>query len=939
MFYLNLIKSEKYSSMPKRIILFASVLLCALIIIIVFIFIYRKSTSASNPLQAIPSDASVILQINDLHALTSNLFEKNKVYSGLNSIPVFSDVIAKIKFLDSLALQINDLAEILYRSTIYISGHFIGGRKSEFLFIIGYSQGEHEKHAIDIISEITGQTIRKTERKYEGKSIYNLTIQEENTQKNYYVSVFEGNVLVSKSVILIENAIRQYSLPHSLLTNKEFAKIIATAGKSKEANLFIDLHTFTRMMSVIANDEFSRKLKEYDNFGGWMELDLNTTDKQIILNGFIESGDQENSFNSLFSENDPIHVSVDKILPASVSSFISVGAANFEKLYQQYNLYLEKEGKKETRDIKLTDFNKKFNLPIEEIILSLIDNEISIAKGNSGEGTLNTPSVYVIVKCKSGTQAEKELKGIVDKTAARTGKNYAQLKTIYTIDTDTKFTIVEFPIENVTGLLFGDLFSISDKNFYTIIGNYLVFADSKSALGEFIYSNVLSQTLSTNEAYKAFQSAIAQNSYFLFYTNLARSSRVFSEFLHHKFIESWENNYDAFQRIQPLGMQITEVSGMNYCNLTVQYLDDLKGKPETVWESLLDTSFQCKPYLVENHYSKQKEIFIQDESNTIYLINKAGRILWKQKITEPINSKVYQVDYYRNGKLQLLFSTENYLHLIDRNGNYVERYPIRLRAKATTGMSLFDYENDRNYRIFITCNDNKVYAYTKDGDLISGWAFEGSDYPVFQPIEHFRIVEKDFIVFGDKYSVYILDRRGSVRVPVDRIIAKSQNNTFYLDDRGSLDKSKIVTTDTAGNVISIDFNGNVNTTSLGNFSKYHFFDFKDVDADGRNDYILVDKNILAVFDLNKSEILNFSFSNDIHQPPVYFNFSSSDRKIGVLDETEGKIYLINRDGSLYKGFPLEGSTLFSIGYLDSEGGVFDLIVGGRNNFLYSYSVQ
>jgi len=91
--------------------------------------------------------------------------------------------------------------------------------------------------------------------------------------------------------------------------------------------------------------------------------------------------------------------------------------------------------------------------------------------------------------------------------------------------------------------------------------------------------------------------------------------------------------------------------------------------------------------------------------------------------------------------------------------------------------------------------------------------------------------------------------------------------------------------------------------------------------------------------MDKTEILNFSFSNDIKQTPIYFNFSYSDRKIGVVDDTEHKIYLLNQDGSLFKGFPLEGSTLFSIGYLETQDGVFDLIVGGRNNFLYNYSVQ
>ena len=110
----------------------------------------------------------------------------------------------------------------------------------------------------------------------------------------------------------------------------------------------------------------------------------------------------------------------------------------------------------------------------------------------------------------------------------------------------------------------------------------------------------------------------------------------------------------------------------------------------------------------------------------------------------------------------------------------------------------------------------------------------------------------------------------------------------------------------------------------------------DVDADGQKDYIFLDENRLSVYRQDKTEILNFSLPNVSGQEPIYFNFSANDRKIGLVDTRDQKIYLLNSDGKLYKGFPLEGTTLFSIGYLDSPGGRFNLLVGGRNNFLYNY---
>ena len=168
-----------------------------------------------------------------------------------------------------------------------------------------------------------------------------------------------------------------------------------------------------------------------------------------------------------------------------------------------------------------------------------------------------------------------------------------------------------------------------------------------------------------------------------------------------------------------------------------------------------------------NHQTGQNEVFVQDLNNNIYLINQVGRILWKVQLAEPINSEVFQVDYFRNGKLQLMFSTRNALYLIDRNGNHVEKYPVKLRSPATNGVAVFDYDGNREYRIFIACEDKHVYAYNREGNLLDGWEFGQSESEVTQPLNHFRIGDRDFLVFGDRYKTYILDRKGSTRVNVD----------------------------------------------------------------------------------------------------------------------------------------------------------------------------
>lgn len=133
---------------------------------------------------------------------------------------------------------------------------------------------------------------------------------------------------------------------------------------------------------------------------------------------------------------------------------------------------------------------------------------------------------------------------------------------------------------------------------------------------------------------------------------------------------------------------------------------------------------------VTNHATGERELFVQDDHNTVYLLNDAGRILWKMPLDGRINSEVYQVDLFKNGKLQYLFSTSAKMYLIDRNGNAAGRFPLSFRAECKQGISVYDYDNNKNYRIFAPCSDRKVYLYGLDGNMIKGWEPQKTDKPV-----------------------------------------------------------------------------------------------------------------------------------------------------------------------------------------------------------------
>jgi len=389
-----------------------------------------------------------------------------------------------------------------------------------------------------------------------------------------------------------------------------------------------------------------------------------------------------------------------------------------------------------------------------------------------------------------------------------------------------------------------------------------------------------------------------------------------------------------------LVLQFTAEGEMYYSNLSIVYGETKElTLARTVWESKLDSTVIMKPTLVTNHYSQEKEILIQDAANTLSLLNTTGRVLWSIQTDGAILSDIHQVDYYDNGKLQYLFNTRNSIHLVDRNGNYVERYPVKLRDDATNGVDLFDYDNDRQYRMFLACRDRKVYAYDLEGNIVPGWVFEKSEETVTRPVQHFRLGDKDYLVFADAIRAYILDRRGNERVALKEILALSKNNIFYLDMNIPGESPRLISTDNTGNVIGIDFEGNAEMLVEHTATAGHYFRIQDLNLDGRPEYIYADNNKLEVLKPDGSVLFTYEIENKIAFLPDIYEFSYNDLKIGITDNTANKIYLVNSNGSLYEGFPLKGCTRFSIGNFAGSGSRFNLVVGSENGFLYNYSIE
>ena len=83
-------------------------------------------------------------------------------------------------------------------------------------------------------------------------------------------------------------------------------------------------------------------------------------------------------------------------------------------------------------------------------------------------------------------------------------------------------------------------------------------------------------------------------------------------------------------------------------------------------------------------------------------------MLWEKKLDNRIISEIFQVDTYKNKRLQFLFATTNEIILMDIKGNIV--YSLKFRENNRVKfLSKFDYDNNKNYRyLIVTENETRM---------------------------------------------------------------------------------------------------------------------------------------------------------------------------------------------------------------------------------------
>ena len=465
-----------------------------------------------------------------------------------------------------------------------------------------------------------------------------------------------------------------------------------------------------------------------------------------------------------------------------------------------------------------------------------------------------------------------------------------------------------FEIYNNTDLDINPFISFANfnnKEKILLFKDYLVFSNNEKTLKQFINDNLNKNTLKSNSSFNRLFSSISSfntlnNNYFSgsnynFFNelNLLNSKNDFTE--------------NSFQLVQD--------NGIIHFNAVIskETKEDENLKISKLFDVEIDEEIIMYPHFVKNHVTKNLDIVVQDAKNNLYLISKDGKVIWKKKINQPILGKISQIDIYKNGRLQLIFNTKNKIYVLDRNGNNVKQFPKTFNDPITQPLAVFDYDNNKNYRLLVT-QGSELLMYDKSGKKVSGFKYKKSINKISSKPKHFRILNKDFIVFKIGNKMKILNRKGRERINVNDDINFSNQNVFEYND-------KLISTTTDQKLVQIDVNGVIDLSSLKNLS---------LNSDGSNLVVLNENSIKL-----SSNVASIPFGN--YGSPQLSNINKN-LLITLYDKQNKKSYLFNKNLILDTSFPVYSLIPMEIGDMNRDKKV-ELIISNKNKFISCYTIN
>lgn len=854
------------------------------------------STRKINSLELIHPDAVFVFETEQADQTWNDLVNQ-PIWTTLSKLPAFTKLAQQLVSLDSLSGSSGEISRTLRGKQVTVSYHATGIDSFELLFSINFGANPPQ----EFLEKIKGRVpkdIRIQSRKYSDLDILEF-FGPDNTRK-WSLTILGNVLLASSSSFIVEEAIRLY-------ISEDLNSTAVLLGEQLESDsgpgrLLISAKGIAKLLEGISADRENPSVKELSLNEAILSLQLSFEEGQLSFQGPAILKNEVN-FTPSVRANFP---EIQKLISNRTQSLTQI---NLDGIFESQKLQNEAFSPKSTISgeiqTRLTDRGFLDNFSGELYFLELenlgnqLENQVLLAR------TTDPAQTFAFLKeFRNGTDSNQS-------------------------DFYRDSEILYFPEEEFPAHLFGGKFIGFPQTHISLLGEVLILANSASGmkliLDDFTQGNTWAKAPASARDPKSINPASGYSKTFFLekiWTKWEeKSNPSWSPFL--------QKYASVFQSFPYLTLRINQIGGKPEATLSIPYLSDEKAVvTDQIGLSLtpsntitLPEKITYGPKSILNFNDKTEDLVVQDANHVLYLINSAGETVYTQELSGPVVSEAFQIDFLKNGKLQLLIATADRLYGIDRLGNSLPGFPVSLKNEKITHLSLVDYDNSREYRYFLSTESGNLWLLDRNGKDLEGWnPMKLSEKSILAP-RHLRVPGKgDFMITQtEKGNMHFFNRRGEKQVGSPLVLGKEFDRPVEITAGSEGSSLRISALSKSGELIHASFEGEITyRNQLVKAERDNTFDL--ISDQAGNSLLILSRQYSKTVILNEQE-------EELFTLPLagqnlwfgYYDFGASRKILAVSDPEQGFGYLYDLEGNMLNTTPLESEQEIQITHLPTKG--------------------
>lgn len=879
--------------MLKRLLITIACLL--LISIGYFIYITWEREQELSAWSFIPDNSALVYESNNIYTVYEH-FQKQNTWQTLSLIPEFDRINNTIERLDSTLNQKNGFLKTLNQNPVLISLHKTGRNQFDFMVTASLNQLEGRNMLSKIQRAFIDAGCQKRRRDFIGQDIIEII---ENGKTIYAYTLYKQFFIGSTTSYLVEDAVRLRKdrlNADFLSTNDELSNLVKL--QQDQGDLYINLSTVPNLLKEVYP---SSPIKTLGKSGF---LDLKVMSSSIEMDGFFVS--EENQWLTTIGKSGESSLELTEVMPLSASMIQHFSFETGSEWGQRITSHLELSEPEviQTRSELISELDMDVTYTFQ-----LLADEAAIILNQDA----STSHQLLLLEVADLSLMHKFLEGVIERYIKKS-------KDTVLNETYKTYKIRALPTDDFAYALLGKIAGNFKNCFYTSYRNYLIISDHLPYLKQTIDDIENENTWRKSRRKSTFIESINQEAGYSVFIDLPASLRKLEDGLDSKWANLIRKNDYVLRSFENIAIQFTSVDEKYYTNVLINQptgsiLNEVV--PVEVKSISLGNRITSKPQLLFIPQSQNYGVMVQDETNELYWLSEDFKVVWSRALGTQISSKIQTLDYYKNGNIQLVFSTADSLHIIDVKGRNVPGFPAKIRgADSLQFFSTVDYDGSKNYRFAAVDRRGAIYLTDKEAKPLEGWKPKKMESELAAPLSHYRISNRDlFLIPLKEGNIHMLNRRGIAYPGFPIMTNEFLSGDIFFSPASSFRTSSISTVTANGNLQTYDLQGN--TITFDQLYKPEpntsFQLLKDVSG---SSFIIIRKSSNRIDFLNSNQKLLFGkdYLEEDQLFVQYYSINPSKQFI-IIGNFNGKfIYIYDLSGRLITNRPLIGNQPISYIY-------------------------